>query len=295
MTSFRNASLKFAAILVVWGTFSVTALAYSVYIVTRLSLSFFQANGMINNPEILEAVYYQVFSIEPVFFFMLVLGFFGVGVTSFLFSNSQYNYFKRLSEALAEYSVSGKIPSMKNLGPFSSYFSNFVSIISLRLEKKGDEVISTRLHDIDKLWPLTPKMSWFDQLQFASIAVLISGFFSMVSLIFFWKVTDRLIELSGMLIRYKVATGPSFFNAQIEIVNLVMWTIFILMTLAFAGTGYIFGKNVSQASYAVLRDLRKFMYGDLNQRIFLRSDDPARVLTPGMNDSLQRIAERIRS
>ena len=294
MNKMRNACFLFSSTLMAWGFCSVIALSYTVYIITRLSLSFFVANGMISHPEVLEAIYYQVFDLEPIFFFMLLLGFAGVATTAFIFSSSQFNYFKRLGDALAEFSLSGPHPNMKNLGPFNRPVNQFIEVVNLRMAKKGDASISERLAAIEKEWPLGPHVSWMDQIQFAAVSTLIAGFFTMLSLIFFWKVTDRLVELSGSLIRYKVASGPSFFNAQTEIVTLVMWTVFSLMIIAFGITGFRFGNRVSQAHYAVLRDLRKFMQGDFSQRVVLRNDDPAQVLLPQINEALARIAERIK-
>lgn len=294
MNKLRNACFFFSATLTCWGMCSVIALSYTVYIITRLSLSFFVANGMVSNPEVLEAIYYQVFSLEPIFFFMLMLGFLGVASTAYMFSSSQFNYFKRLGDALSEFSLNGVNSGFKNLGPFNRTANQFMEIIDLRMAKKGDAAVSDRLAAIEKEWPLKPRLSWLDQVQFAAVSVLIAGFFSMLSLIFFWKVTDRLVELSGNLIRYKVATGPSFFNAQTEIVTLAMWMVFTLLIIAYALTGFRFGRRVSEAHYAVLRDLRKFMRGDLTQRVTLRTDDPAQVLLPQINEALVRISERIK-
>ena len=285
----------FALTLMGWGLFSFVALCYTVYLITRLSISFFQANGLINHPEVTEAVYFQVFDVEPIFFFMLLMGFAGVGLTAYIFSQSQFNYFKRLGEALNEFSFSGKKPVFKNLGPFAKHAAGFIEVVTLRIEKKGDQAIDEALKRVKADWPLSPKISWIDQLQFAGVTAMIAAFFTMLSLIFFWKITDRLIELSGYLVRYKVATGPLFFNAQSEIVSLVMTSVLSLMVIAFAYTGFCFGRRVSEASYAVLRDLRRFMENGLDHRVILRGDDPAKVLLPTINDALTRIEDKIRN
>jgi hypothetical protein len=282
--------MVFALSLMGWGFFALLAMTYTFYIITRLSLSFFTANGMINHPEIAEAFYIQVFSVEGIFFFMLLLGFAGVGMMSYIFSNSQFNYFRRLGDALGEYAVSRTTPNMKNLGPFSRHATLFIEVMNLRFERKGDEAVQAKLAEAAKFWPNRPSVSWVDQLQFAVVAGLIAGFFAMLSLIFFWKITDRLVELSGQLIRYKTATGPLFFNAQTDVISFVLWTIFSFMLLAFGVTGYQFGKRISQASYAVLRDLRIFMQGNMEHRVILRMDDPAHVILPQLNEALDRLA-----
>jgi methyl-accepting chemotaxis protein len=291
----RNASLAFAGKLMAWGAFAVVSLTYVVFIVAKLSMSFFKANGMINSEEIIEAIYINIFSVEPVFFFMLLIGFAGVGMTAFMFGNSQFNYFKKLSEALGDLSRSGGVSCSKNLGPFAKNFNHFKEVIQLRFEKIEEAVIKDLINKNEKMWPKSPLLSWLDQLQFAIVAILIAGFFTMLSVIFFWKVTDRLIELSGALIRYKSTNGPKFFLVQNEIVSLVMWTVFVLMIGAYAQAGFAFGRKVSEAGYAVLRDMRRFMSGELDHRIVLRGDDPAKVYMPEMNEALSRIADRIKN
>lgn len=294
MSDTKSASITFALKLMGWGALAVGAITYMVFLVAKISLSFFKANGMISNEEIVEAVYIRLFTVEPVFFFMMLVGFAGVGATAFLFSNSQFNYFKKLTEALQDFARNGVVHSPKNLGPFARNYAHFKEVVRLRLDGKGEEAAKQHIASLEKIWPKSPVVSWIDQLQFAGVAVLIAGFFTMLSVIFFWKVTDRLIELSGALIRYKSAHGPKFFMVQTEIVTLVMWTVFILMMVAFAQTGFQFGRKVSEASYAVLRDLKRFMCGELDHRVVLRNDDPAQTYVEDMNDALVRIAERIR-
>ncbi len=295
MQRFHNASLAFALTLVGWGVSAFFAMSYTVYIIIKLSLSFFTANGLVNHPEVAEAFYFQVFAVEGIFFFMLVLGFLGVGTMAFIFSNSQFNYFKRLGDALSEYAETHTMPNLKNLGPFGRHAAIFIEVVTLRMDRKGDEAIQSKLTEAAKFWPTRPHISWTDQAQFAAVATLIAGFFSMLSLIFFWKITDRMVDLSGQLIRYKAVTGPLFFNAQTDIITFVMWTIFAIMNLAFAVTGFRFGRRISQASYAVLRDLRRFMQGNLDHRVVLRGDDPAQVILPQVNEALDRLAAQIKS
>jgi hypothetical protein len=96
------------------------------------------------------------------------------------------------------------------------------------------------------------------------------------------------------LVRFKTATGPNFLTEQVAIVEMVGITLLSFMCIAFMVTGYRYGRSVSESSYSILRDLRRFLEGTTDQRFFLRRGDLGREYVPSMNQALDKIAGRLK-
>lgn len=84
-----------------------------------------------------------------------------------------------------------------------------------------------------------------------------------------------------------------FLQEQYELVSMLIWVVIIVTSITFISTGYKLGRLLSESNYAILRDMKRFMQGDKEQRIFLRSSDPVSEYVPQMNDALERIARKL--
>ena len=286
--------LWFAARMVFWSVLALSTLAFTVVIVARLDVAFFEANGMIRAPVLREAFYTQIFQIDPIFFGMLGLGFALVIGTSMLFAKSQLNYFRRLALAFQSFANTGHVPSASQMGPFSPHIGYFFDVVARRLKGEPSHKIDAVVTAAVRQWPRQPRISWVDQAQFMCVAGLLGVFFSGLCVVCYWKVNERVIDFATNAVRFTSNTAPQFFfNEQIQIVNMMVWAVLALITVNFALTGYKFGLQISEASYAILRDLRTFMEGDHEQRLFLRRAYPASAFAGRINGSLDKLAEKM--
>lgn len=294
MRSLYRPMLWFAARMTVWSLVALSALVFVLSIISRLDVAFFEANGMIKNPELRYAFYAQIFEIDPVFFGMLGVGLLTVAAISMLFCKSQFDYFRRVAEAFANFAEKSEVPTTAQMGPFSPHIGYFFDVMARRLngdeEDKVQAVLDAGLRD----WPKAPRVAWADQAQFIIVSALLGVFFSILCMIFYWKVSDRVVDLSNMLARFTSTTGPQFLTEQFTIMGTVVWVVLGLTVGNFALTGYRFGMQIAEANYAILRDLRNFMEGKYSQRLFLRRGYPVHSFAVQINTSLDRISEKLK-
>ena len=125
------------------------------------------------------------------------------------------------------------------------------------------------------------------------LSVLLATIFSFICATFFIQVANRIEELGRTVARFNTPQGPQFLLEQYELVNLLMWTVIGVTAVAFVSQGYQFGRKLAESNYAILRDLRKFMQGDFNQRLFLRGADPVAEYVPAMNEALNKIQKKL--
>lgn len=289
----RSTSFLFSATLTFWSVFSFVVLFYVVAVLARLDISFFESNGMIQNPILREAFMDQIFNVDPIFFGIAGLGIFSVGLIAFIFTRSQHHYFERLRIALREFSENGKVPELTGLGAFNPHVHSFFRIIEMKMKKEDPTKIAASIEAADAVWPRKPMVSWGDQSQFVLVSAVIAAIFNITGLIFFLQVNKRVVDLSNQLIRFKVATGPTYFVVKEDVMWMVMWPVFLMMTCFFIATGFRLGRKISDATYAILRDLRVFMVKDPNQKLFLRRGDPGQELIEEMNESLAAVRRKI--
>lgn len=268
-------------------------MAFALMIIAKLDVSFFEANGMIANEQLREAFYYNIFEVDPMSLMTTLFGLAAVGIVAAIFAHGQTNYFKRLGGLLNNLANSGEPPVAMRMGGFTPYIERFLNVVSLRMKHEREETIKTVLGSATRDWPLSPKIAWFDQLQFAAGAGALAILFSFLARIYFVEVNDRVVELSYRLVRFKSESGPRFFAEQIEIVNLVGYVVFGVMTAAFIVTGYRFSRSMSNSSYSCLRDLKRFMEGNFRQRLLLRSGDLGKEHIPQINKALDKIASKL--
>lgn len=285
--------LWFAARMVVWSVLALGALVFTLVIVARLDVAFFEANGMIRAPVLREAFYTQIFQIDPIFFGMLGVGFALVIGVSMLFAKSQLDYFGRLAAAFQRFASTGQVPSASQLGPFSPHVGYFFDVVARRLNGEPSHKIQAVLAEAVRQWPRQPRISWVDQAQFMFVSGLLGLFFSALCVVCYWKVNDRVVDFANTAVRFTSNTAPQFFfHEQFQIVNMMVWAVLALTTINFAITGYKFGLQISEASYAILRDLRTFMEGDHEQRLFLRRTYPVHAFSVRINGSLDKLADK---
>lgn len=288
-----NSATKFSATLTMWAICSVFTLVFAIVIVTKLDVSFFEANGMIANPELREAFYYQVFDFEPITVALLAFGLLAVSLVSYIFAKSQVNYFKQLSVILNTFADTGEAPVATRLGTFTPFVERFLNVTSLKLRKEKEDTVKAVMGSAIRDWPASPRVYWMDQAQFVIGAGFLAVLFSIVSLLFFLRVNERVVDLSRKLVIWTTPTGPGFFHEQLQIVKFVGVTILGVMCIAFIITGLRYGQQMANSTYSVLRDLRRFMEGNTKQRLLLRSGDLGREHIPHLNRALEKLATKL--
>lgn len=286
--------LWFAARMFFWSAVALGSLIFVLAIVSRLDVAFFEANGMLKNPELRSAFYTQIFQIDPVFFGLLGLGLSTVVGVSMLFCKSQFDYFRRLAEAFAAFAEKSEVPTTSQMGQFSPHVGYFFDVIARRLKNEDEEKAQAVLDAALREWPHAPRVSWADQAQFIVVSGLLGMFFSTLCVIFYWKVSDRVVDLSNMLVRFTSTSGPQFLTEQFSIMSIVVWSVLVLTVVNFGLTGYRFGLQIAEANYAILRDLRNFMEGRYEQRLFLRRGYPAHAFAVKINTSLDTITRKLK-
>lgn len=294
MRALYRPMLLFAGKMFFWSIVALGALVFVLSIVSRLDIAFFEANGMIKNPELRYAFYTQIFAIDPVFFGMLGAGLLTVAAVSMLFCKSQFDYFRRLSSAFSDFAEKNEVPSTSQMGQFSPHVGYFFDVTARRLKGDDEEKIQAVLDAALREWPKAPRVSWTDQAQFIIVSAFLGAFFSVLCMIFYWKVSDRVVDLSNMLVRFSNSSSPQFLSEQFTIMSTVVWAVLILTVVNFALTGYRFGMQIAEANYAILRDLRNYMEGNYNQRLFLRRGYPAHSFAVQINTSLDRVTEKLK-
>jgi hypothetical protein len=294
MKTFKSSSAQFSLVLTFWALVSLGILSFLMVVVAKLNFSFFEANGMLRDDFMREALAHQLFlAIDPMFFVLLLLGLVGVAVVTFLFARSQCGYVERMKHSLQLYAERLEIPPVAGLGPLAMHMADFLEVIHLRVKRDSKEKIDEAVEKALRDWPQAPKISMNDMFQFIVLSLFIAMFFAICCVTFFLQVSNRIVELGQTVARYTTPAGPRFLQAQYELVNLLMWSIIGVTGAAFVIHGYRFGRRLSESNYALLRDLRKFMQGDFNQRLFLRTNDPVSEQVPPMNDALSRIQKKL--
>jgi hypothetical protein len=187
----------------------------------------------------------------------------------------------------------GVPPDSKKLGTFSPHVQGFFKIISMKLKGEDQEKINASLEMIDAVWPRKPAVSFVDQGQFGAVALVIAVIFSVSGISFFIHVSERVISLSNQLIRFNAVTGPQYFTIKSELTEMIIWPVFLIAAVLFISTAMSLGRKISDATYAILRDLRIFMAKDINQKLFLRRGDPGQELVEELNQSLDKIRRKI--
>ena len=295
MRQWLSSSLLFSSKMVFSAALSLVGLIFVLVIVARLDVAFFEANGMLQNEIIREAFYYQIFQVDNVIVWMLLLGFMAVLSISFLFCKSQFDYYRSLARAFKVFSETWEAPPTATLGRFNPYVTYFFDILSRRINGETEEALEPLIARATREWPKTPSVSWYDQLQFATVSGMLGMFFSACCVIFYLKVSGRVVELATSIVHFTNTNGPSFLTEQFSIISLLVWLILGTTTVTFVITGYRFGRQIAEADYAILRDMKDFMEGNFRQRLFLRSGDPAQEYVKPMNDTLDAISVKLRA
>ena len=274
---------------------AVGILVVILVVVARLDCAFFEVNGMMHLSDVREAFYYQIFQVDTVFWVMLGLGLLAVAVISMLFCVSQMNYFKRLAATLESFAEKCEMPSTNGLGRFNPHAAYFFDILSRRIKGEKEDSLEPALTNALKNWPKEPGISWADQLQFSVVSGLLGIFFSLTCVTFYYKVTERVVELANTLAHFSTARGPDFLAEQFSIVNVIVWCVLLISALSFIFTGFRLGRHIAEADYAILRDMRNFLTRNYDQRFFLRNGDAGSEYIHRMNVAVERIAERLKS
>lgn len=294
MRTIRGSTAQFAVLVTLWSTASLGILGFLMTVVARLDFSFFEANGMLRAEFMREALFQQLYlAIDPWAFGVLSLGLLAVAGIAFWFAYAQCAYVRRTRDALQSYAERLEVPSVNGLGPLSMHMADFLEIMHLRIKRDSQEKINEAIEKALRDWPQSPRVSGNDLAQFVVLSVLLATIFSFICATFFIQVANRIEELGRTVARFNTPQGPQFLLEQYELVNLLMWTVIGVTAVAFVSQGYQFGRKLAESNYAILRDLRKFMQGDFNQRLFLRGADPVAEYVPAMNEALNKIQKKL--
>ena len=290
----KGSGLKFVATLTSWSLLSIVVLFIMVTIVARMSFSFFEANGMMKDEALRGALTDQLFlAVDPSFFGLLLLGVLSVAVFAYVFAHSQVGYVNRFNQTLHTFVDNWTPPKIENLGIFGVHAADFFEVMNLRIKKESNEKIEAALQKALRNWPTEPHVNPQDIVQFVAVSLILSTFFAACCHAFFTQIGIRLVDLGQHIVKYTNPNAPLFLREQEDLVQMLVWIVIIVTSIGFISNGYKLGRLLAESNYAILRDLRRFMQGDKDQRIFLRATDPIADLVPKMNEALERMSKKV--
>jgi hypothetical protein len=111
----------------------------------------------------------------------------------------------------------------------------------------------------------------------------------------FWHANSKIVILTSQMTQIKTVNAASFFDFQFSISENIGWTFTILVTLTSCIAGVKFSRKTYMAAYAIRRQLRLFLEGNLSARLSLRSGDPGLTEIKALNLTLDKIERSIRN
>ena len=111
----------------------------------------------------------------------------------------------------------------------------------------------------------------------------------------FWHANSKIVILTSQMTHIKNVNASSFFDFQFSISETIGWTFTVLVTLTSCIAGAKFSRKTYMASYAIRRQLRMFLEGNLSARLSLRSGDPGLTEIKAMNLALDKIEISLRN
>jgi hypothetical protein len=265
---------------------------FSLLIILRLDIAFFESNGFLAMGQIREDFYHRMFEMDPPATIIFIMALVGVAVVSFVFDLAQVSRVRRLSDAFQDFTKNWEIPTFKELGAFQPHVTYFFEVLAARVRRDSEESIQAALDRSSRSWPTRPRIYWKEQFQFISLGIILTLYFCVAASMFYWRISGKVLDFSRY-VPFKTPTGPGFLTAQFEVVSTIAYAVFLIVAVAFIWRSVAFCNHVANFNYAILRDLRSFMSGDLKKRLYLRAGDPALEVIPVINECLDRIAGRL--
>lgn len=265
--------------------------AYTV----RMDIAFMEANLMLKNEMIRADIMREAFSYEGFFPALILLGILANSAIAGIFGLSQEHYFSRFRKELEQFAEHLQFQKPRLLGPLQDSTEDFIHLISIR-KQEGD---SERFRDLRTklllLWPTGIRVYLLDQVQFALIAGGLAAYYSALCMMVFWHANSKIVILTSQMTHIKSVNASSFFDFQFSISENIGWTFAILVTITSCLAGAKFSRKTHMASYAIRRQLRLFLEGNLSARFSLRSGDPGLTEIKSMNLALDKIERSIRN
>jgi hypothetical protein len=265
--------------------------AYTV----RMDIAFMEANQMLKNELIRSDIMREAFSYDGFFPSLILLGILANSAIAGIFGVSQEHYFSRFRKELEQFAETLQFQKPRQLGPLQDSVEDFIHLISIRKQEGESERFKDLRNKLLSLWPKGIRVYLLDQVQFAVIAGGLAAYYSALCMMIFWHANSKIVILTSQMTQIKTVNAASFFDFQFSISENIGWTFTILVTLTSCIAGVKFSRKTYLAAYAIRRQLRLFLEGNLSARLSLRSGDPGLTEIKALNATLDKIERSIRN
>ena len=287
------ADARFVLALSAWAIAALIAILLITAYTIRLDIAFMEANQMIRDERLRDAIFQQAFDLETWLYFAFPLGIIGNSVIAFLFARTQDKYFSKFRAAFENFGKSWVRPDLSALGPLDKFTRDFMLLAQGRLHSGEPAEYAKRRTQILDAWPKTTRIYWKDQVRFGVLSGFLACYFSSLCMIVFWQANGRILDLSRQLTTTTNGDAPQFFVTQTNMAEPFGWSVVVGITLLSVLSGIRFASTTSNAAYACGRQLKRFLEGNTSARIVLRLGDPGREEMDRVNEVLSRLAEEM--
>lgn len=261
----------------------------------RMDIAFMEANHMLKNDLIRSDIMREAFSYDGFFPALILMGILANAAIAGIFGVSQEHYFSKFRKELEQFAETLQFQKPRQLGPLQDSAEDFIHLLSIRKQEGDSERYQDLRTKLLSLWPKGIRVYLLDQVQFAVIAGGLAAYYSALCMMIFWHANSKIVILTSQMTQIKTVNAASFFDFQFSISENIGWTFTILVTLTSCIAGAKFSRKTYMASYAIRRQLRLFLEGNLSARISLRSGDPGLTEIKAMNLALDKIERAIRN
>jgi len=261
----------------------------------RMDIAFMEANLMLKNDLIRGDIMREAFSYEGFFPVLILLGILANAAIAGIFGVSQEHYFSRFRLELEQFAENLQFQKPRQLGPLQDSAEDFIHLVSIRKQEGESERFRDLRIKLLSLWPKGIRVYLLDQVQFAVIAGGLAAYYSSLCMMVFWHANSKIVILTSQMTQIKNVNASSFFDFQFGISETIGWTFTVLVTLTSCIAGAKFSRKTYMAAYAIRRQLRMFLEGNLSARLSLRSGDPGLTEIKAMNVALDKIERSLRN
>jgi|GEM_PF-3705384 len=287
------ADVRFVLVLAAWAIAALVGILLIAAYTIRLDIAFMEANRMIKDDRLREAIFQQVFDLEPWLYFAFPAGIIGNSAIAFLFGRSQDKYFEQFRVAFENFGKAWVRPDFTGLGPLDQFTRDFMLLVQGRLHAGESPEYDKRRAEILGEWPKSPRIYWKDQLRFGVLSGFLACYFSSLCMMIFWQANGKILDLSRQLTFTTGAEAPQFFLTQMRMAEPLGWAVVVGITILSILSGIRFASTTSNAAYACGRQLVRFVEGEYSARIFLRDGDPGREEVARVNEVLAKLAAEV--
>ncbi len=261
----------------------------------RMDIAFMEANSMLKHDLIRGDIMREAFTYDSFLPALIILGILANTAIAGLFGISQEHYFSRFRKELEAFAETLQFHKPRQLGPLQDSAEDFIHLLSIRKQEGDSERFRDLRTKLLSLWPKGIRVYILDQVQFAVIAGGLAAYYSALCMMIFWHANSKIVILTSQMTQIKNVNASSFFDFQFGISETIGWTFTIIVTITSCLAGAKFSRKTYMASYAIRRQLKLFLEGNLSARISLRSGDPGLTEIKAMNSALDKIERSIRN